>query len=146
MIWTVIPAMQMDALGSGLYSTLTLLFTDRVVFEGNESISSFSPESKRIINEHPSRPVKSFTVPVASMPELFFVHPATKKIAKNKMRQILFIMSFSTDNELKKNVAYLLLIATTGFNLAAIIAGIIPASMPTTKQMPIAQIRFAVEI
>ena len=45
-----------------------------------------------------------------------------------------------------ERVLYLERMATTGFNLAAIKAGIIPASMPTTKQIPIAQIRFAVEI
>ena len=41
---------------------------------------------------------------------------------------------------------YLDLIATTGFNLAAIIAGMIPASTPTTKQMLIAVTRLEVEI
>lgn len=138
--------MQMEALGSGLYSTLTLLFTSKVVFEGNEIISSLSPESKTIITPHPSRPVKSLTVPVASMPELSFVHPLTKRIAENKMIQILFITSFSADNELKTIVAYLLLIATTGLSLEAITAGIMPAKTPTTKQIPMAQIRFAVEI
>ena len=41
---------------------------------------------------------------------------------------------------------YLDLMATTGFNLAAIIAGMIPASTPTTKQMLIAVTRLEVEI
>lgn len=85
MIWTVIPAMQTEALGSGLYSTLTLLFTSRVVFEGKEIISSFTPESKTIIFPHPSRPVKSCTIPVASILELSFVQPPTKRKVENKI-------------------------------------------------------------
>ena len=45
-----------------------------------------------------------------------------------------------------RGLGYLDLIATTGFNLAAITAGIIPASTPTTKQMLIAVTRLEVEI
>ena len=41
---------------------------------------------------------------------------------------------------------YFDLMATTGFSLAAITAGMIPASTPTIKQMLIAVIRFEVEI
>lgn len=37
-------------------------------------------------------------------------------------------------------------IATTGFIFAACVAGIIPARIPTTKQMPTAQTMFEVEI
>src|SRR4030095_6352376 len=46
----------------------------------------------------------------------------------------------------RRTGGYFDLIATTGFNLAAITAGMIPASTPTTKQMLIATIRLAVEI
>ena len=98
----------MEALGSGLYSILTLLFSTKVVFGGNEIISSLSPESKTIIIAHPSSPVKSLIIPVASMAILSFVHAVTKRIAENKMKWILFIMSFNPDTELKVNVAYLL--------------------------------------
>src|SRR6187549_2735203 len=45
-----------------------------------------------------------------------------------------------------QGMVYLERIATTGFNLAAIIAGMIPASTTTTKQMLIAVTRFDVEI
>ena len=107
MICTVMPAIQMEALGSGLYSIFTLLFSSKVVFGGKESISSRSPESKTIIIAHPSSPVKSLIIPFASMAILSFVHPVTKRIAENKMKQILFISSFQPDNELKANVAYL---------------------------------------
>ena len=86
MIWAVIPTIQMEAIGSGLYLILTLLFSTNVVFAGNEIISSVSPESKTIIIAHPSRPVKSLTIPVASMAILSFLHPVTKKISVNKMR------------------------------------------------------------
>ena len=47
---------------------------------------------------------------------------------------------------LGKHEGYFDLMATTGFILEAITAGIIPASTPTTKQMLMAQIRFCVEI
>ena len=107
MIWTVMPAIQTEALGSGLYSIFTLRFSINVVFAGNESISRRSPESKTIIIPHPSRPVKSLTIPVASMAILSFVHAVTKRIALNKMKQILFITSFKPDNESGVNVAYL---------------------------------------
>ena len=87
MIWTVRPTIHTETLDSGLYSTLTLLFISKVVLGGNEIISSFAPESKTIIFPHPSKPVKSCTIPVASMPELsfVFVHPLKKRKVENKM-------------------------------------------------------------